>query len=463
MRFRSFLQPGDVPILACIYCVISLGSDEADGALTEAGNNYLMAAHGLYAHLMGLPHLNSVQSLVLITLALQARGKEGQSFQVLGSAIRISHSIGIHRHTSAHAESDEPSRRLELHARIWWTCYALEKLFALETTRPSSIPHGEHDSFMPDQILCTTSRAKLRYFVYWVSLATIFERISELLYRRKRSPDSSLQLLQNIGNLDQALREWKNSLPEDIRPDSGFYCDDQEAPFATFLALHYHQALVTLHRASLVLPHNQFLEEIETHAPSLPFHKRLRNGASLCTASACATIKLNAKMNGRHQTPLYTLTQVLHGCVVLGLSILRQPHSRTVRSDLELLVTGSQLAESEYRRLGQHPKFIEACSTLRNSVSAYVEQYEQARGVENLSQRPRQHSMATSVSMAEPIATNYSAPMEHNTVTSLGSLEPIDLDCASLFEGVAFEDLWTMSADAVLGDDPSPGSQFPFV
>ncbi|KAL5376037.1 hypothetical protein DPSP01_010768 [Paraphaeosphaeria sporulosa] len=459
---RSFLQPTDVPILACIYCVISLGSDEVAGALTEAGSNYLAAAYGLYAHLVGLPHLSSAQALVLIALALQSRGKEGQSCQVLGSAVKIAHSIGIHRHISAHGNSHEPSRRQELHARIWWTCYAIERLYELETTRPSSIPHGEHDPFQPDRVLSATSQAELKYFVYWVSLTTIFERISGLLYRRKRSPEGSLQLLQNIGMLDRALRDWKNSLPEDIRPDCDFYCVENERPFATFLALHYHQALITLHRASLVLPHDQFLEEIETHAENLPYHQRLRNGASLCSASACATIKLNANINGRLQTPLHTLTQILHGCIVLGLSIMRQPHSRTVRSDLELLVTGTQLAEGEYCRLGQHPLFIEACSTLRRSISTYVEQHEQPRIPRGVSQRPRQHSRATSISMTESVPTNFSAPIDHDTVSSFEA-EHIDLDCASLFEGVAFEDLWTMDADAVLGDGTSPDHQFPSV
>jgi hypothetical protein len=459
---RSYLQPSDVPILACIYCVISLGSDEASGALTEAGNNYLAAAYGLYAHLIGLPHLSSVQALILVALAMQSRGKEGQSCQVLGSAVKISHSIGIHRHVSAHTRTHDPSRTQELHARIWWTCYAIERLYELETTRPSSIPHGEHDSFQPDRMLCVTSQAELKYFVYWVSLATIFERISELLYRRRRGPEGSLQLLQNIGILDQALRDWKNSLAEDIRPDSDFYCDDNERPFATFLALHYHQALITLHRASLVLPHDQFLVEIERNLSDLPFHQRLRNGASLCTASACATVKLNAKINGRLQTPLYTLTQILHSCIVLGLSILRQPHARTVRSDLELLVTGTQLAESEYCRLGQHPLFIEACSTLRRSVAAYVEQHERARVSQGASRQPRQHSTVTSVSMSEPVASNFSALIDHNRFASFEG-EQTDLDYASLFEGVAFEDLWTMGADAVFGDDTSPSAPLPFV
>lgn len=249
-EFRSFLPPTDVPTLACIYGVMSLGSDEAAGALTEAGDSFLAAAYSLYAHLVGLPHLSRVQAFILIALALQSRGKEGQDFQVLGSAVKISQGIGIHRHIPAQASSHGSSHKKELHARIWWTCYALERPYELETTRPSSISHGEHDAFQPKGMLSTATQDELKFFVYWVSLTTIFERISALLYRCKRGAEGSLQLLQNIGMLDQALRDWRNSLPEDIRPDGDIYCSESERPFATFLVLHYHQALITLHRAS---------------------------------------------------------------------------------------------------------------------------------------------------------------------------------------------------------------------
>ena len=355
--------------------------------------------------------------------------------------------------------------RSELHARIWWTCYALERLFELETTRPTAISHVEYDTFSPSQIFSIESQARLMYFIHWVSLTTIFERISDLLYRRKRNPDSSLQLLQNIGTLDQALRDWKSSLPEDIQPDGDFYCSDEDRPFATFLALHYHQALITLHRASLVLPHNQFLEEIEAHASLLPFHRRLRNGASLCSASARATIRLMAKMGSRIQTPLYTLTQLLHGCIVLGLSIFRQPQSRTVRSDLELLATGAELAENEYRRIGQDSKFIEACSTIRSSLSAYVHQREQTRaGLQVAPQRLRQHSLATSIPMSESTIADFASISDPALNPTLNDAHGTDIEYANLLEGVSLEDLWNMGADAVLSPlNNSPGTQFPFL
>jgi len=453
---RSLLQAPDIPVLACIYGVASLGADETAGALTEVGDSYLSAAYRLYAHLIGLPHLSSVQALILITLALQGRGKQGQSFHVLGSAIRISHSIGLHRHMSKQIRrGDGPTQithqqRLELHARIWWTCYALEKLFELETTRPSAIPHGEHDQFSPQKVLSSDSQSRYKYFVHWVSLATLLERISSLLYSRKRSPESTLQLLQNIGSIDQSLRDWRNALPEDIRSDGEFYCDDQERPFATFLTLHYHQALITLHRASLILPHNQFLEEIETHCSDLPFHTRLRKGANLCAASAVTTIRFAAHTSdGRIQTSLYTLTQLLHACIVLALSIVRQPQSPTVRSDLELLVTGTQLAEEEYKRIGQDPNFIKTCTILRSSLTTYTKQYSQLRTTSVNHRRDESFLDAEQQAVGMPRET---------LALTFDSQAPADLNFAHLFEGVGLKDHWTRGMDAeLLPMEVSPG------
>lgn len=444
---HALLEAHDVPVLACIYGAISLGADEAAGDLTETGNDFLAAAHGLYAHLIGLPHLSSVQALLLITLALRARGKEGQGFQTLGSAVRISHSIGLHRHVAVaersqnHEEFQSRRQKIELHARVWWTCFGLEKLMELETTRPSAMSHAQHDNFAPDEIFAPNSQNQLKYFLHWILLAQICEKINELLYQRKRSQASTLQLLQSIGRIDSALREWKSNLPDDIQPDGDIYCSDEERPLAISLALQYHSTLITLHRASLVLPHNQFMEEIKTNSQHLPYHQRLRKGRNLCTASACATIRMNAHMpDKRIQTPSCALTQTLTGCVVLSLSILRHPQSRTVRTDLELLRMGTEMAEAEYKRLGQHPKFFEACSIIEKSITDYVVQCNSRVSLREGSQAPRLQSQSL-VRQTDSNETTMMPPLIWDTVVESDNQDNFQFDAADLFAGVILEDL----------------------
>lgn len=452
---RTILQASDVPILACIYAVCSLGADEVEGKVTAVGDTFLFAAYGLYAHLIGLPHLSSVQGLFLIMLGLRGRGREGQAFQVLGSAVRISHSIGLHRRIQTKqnlplaATTDFERKRSELHTRIWWSCYAMEKLMELETTRPSCIPQGQHDQFLPTKSLSPASQIELKYFINWVSLAKILEQISSLLYRRKRGNQSSLEILQYISKIDSALRTWKGNLPEDIQPDGDMYCDDEERPFATFLALQYHQTVITLHRASLILPHNQFIEDIQAHIADLPQHQRLRNGEALCAASARATMRLCAQMNGRLQTPLYTLTQTLHGCIVLALSIMRQPSSRTVRSDLELLVTGTHIAEVEYAGLGQHPKFTETCGILRNAMKSFLGAQ---NGVVSL-HGPDKSAATPGRNVTTSEATDGAEGMNSAMQAAEFQDPPFDpfaaseFDFTSIFESTALEDIWMVGTD----------------
>lgn len=376
--WATHLQPSDLPSLACIYATLSLGADESQGTASKVGETFLKAAYQFYAQIIGLPYLSSVQALVLLTLGLRARGKEGQGFQTLGSAIRIAHSMGIHRFiptTGGILDEDrmisDPPTDGELYSRVWWTCYALEMLFQVESGRPAAARHDRDASLRLDTYLDTGVRDTFPYFAYWTALAVILGRISKMLYSTPRTQDRLLELLQNTSVLDKSLSDWKNSIPEDIRPGSDLFCDDTDMMFSCFLSFQYHQAVITLHRAALIVPQALYRQMIDTHADHLSFYHRLRRGADLCVASARAIIRLDTDVAGhRLQTPLVTLTPTLLACVVLALHVIRNPTSPTVAADLGLLSTGCQLFEDEFRRIGQSTDFIEACSLLRQSAES---------------------------------------------------------------------------------------------
>ena len=216
----------DYPLLACAYAIVSMGADEAEGRVTEMGARYLEWAYSLYANVLAVPYLNSVQALLLLSIALRSRGKDGASWAALGQAIRIAQSIGLHRHISR-ADGDpfrgsEPSadeaRTSDLHSRIWWTAYKLEKLMALETGRPSSIQDSECDQILPrPPTIGKQSAMMFDFFGALISLAKIQTRIFELLYQKKKARSSTEQLLHEMGRLDRALLDWAGSIPEEIR------------------------------------------------------------------------------------------------------------------------------------------------------------------------------------------------------------------------------------------------------
>jgi hypothetical protein len=118
------LSHGDIPILSCLYSLLALVTDEKAGKYTTFGHSYLSAAYGLSAYVTSTPYFPSVQALLLLTLALRARNKDGAGWQTLGQAIRIAQSIGLHRRVDSgivHTPGNMNGENLDedLNSRVW--------------------------------------------------------------------------------------------------------------------------------------------------------------------------------------------------------------------------------------------------------------------------------------------------------------------------------------------------------
>jgi hypothetical protein len=202
----SALQPKDYPTLACAYAVFSASADEAEGQVTDVGTQYLQGAYALFAHITAVPYLTSVQALLMLTMILRNRNKDGASWSVLGQAIRISQSIGLHRRVSNSPET------ADLHARIWWSSYVYERIMELETGRPSSIRDHECDQIMP------AKHPLLIYFNGMIGLSHVQTRVIQLLYGDNGGSKSSMKhMLWEMGRIDRTLLDWANEFPESIR------------------------------------------------------------------------------------------------------------------------------------------------------------------------------------------------------------------------------------------------------
>lgn len=219
------LNPVDYPSLACAYAVFSISADEKSQCITEDGTRYLEAAYFLHAHLFAIPYVTSVQALLLLTIVLRGRNKDGASWSTLGQAIRIAQSIGLHRYISRpvkdirakNAGNTAPSAKQQnLHSRIWWTAYCLERIMELETGRPSAIQDSECDQILPTY---AQENGSFDYFGALIGLAKLQTQISDRLYRRKSVKRRTEQLLHDTGMLDRALLDWAEKLPQGMRLD----------------------------------------------------------------------------------------------------------------------------------------------------------------------------------------------------------------------------------------------------
>ncbi|CAK7210579.1 hypothetical protein SEUCBS140593_000878 [Sporothrix eucalyptigena] len=394
---QSVLSHDDIPGLVVLMSILAIGADEgaAEGNVTEAGRTYVMAGFSLYSHLVALPYLRSVQALLLLALALRLRVRDGQAWHLVGQAVRIAHSIGLHRrihnpqqHPSATEETGAGYRADQaIQSRVWWSLYAFEKLMELETGRPSAMS----DDDVVDQPLqpfmtaaFASSPTRVDVFTPWVALAKIMSQISRRLYVQK--PGSAAALMHEIDRLDQALLQWSQSLPDALQPGHDTIAsmvsegshDTGDTFLASFLALQYYHAQMAILRAAVVFPIHTFSSEVKKAFQGEGSQRgiRLLQGENLCTIAARATVHrvLELADHGLH-THLLSPTYSFQAAIVLSLHILRSPGKRMVRSDLELLMSVTQHLETLYARVGQHPGFTNGLEILRTSVAAAVEQH----------------------------------------------------------------------------------------
>ncbi|KAK7993682.1 g protein-coupled receptor protein [Apiospora arundinis] len=471
---QDAIQPSDVPALVSIYLIMSIAADEAAGSLTETGTRFLDAAYSFYGHVVALPYIGSVQALLLLVIALRGRGKEGQGWHVLGQAIRTAHSIGLHRHISSHDTrprrgTTEPGYKadLQLHGRLWWTCYSLEKLMEMETGRPSAIADYDCDQVLPPRRNHAGPHEAPDYFGIWISLSQILGRISEHIYRKRQK--SSYVLFNETGKLDRALTDWVSSLPESLRPgqeallSSDHHGDQQH--LAAFINIHYYQAQITLFRASLIFSPQSYADEVRLYPNSLSAstQARLLQSQNLAIAAARSLIKQILDLaDGRVNSQIFTGTQPFLAAVVLALSIMRNPRKRMARADLELLSEATEYCEDQFHRVHQDPDFIKGCSILRERVQSICREV-------GREQRYQNGTPTITTTMSKPVPENGNnncrgESSEIGTAEALSSDLPMptgstlgpQLDSSVLFDpfaGLPLDELWPMLGTEFLIDD----------
>ncbi|KAI6298002.1 hypothetical protein MCOR29_005276 [Pyricularia oryzae] len=492
------------PKLAMGYAIIAIGADEINGRTSETGTKYLTAAYWLYAHLIANPHLLSVQAMFLIALALRGQNRDGQAWHVLGHAIRTAHSIGLHKHitdlsTTQEGDDTDINSVESLRRRVWWSCFALEKLMQLESGRPSVINSDLDDTDLRQISSWSRSSANAEstndapsgnqgHFTAWVALSQILGRISHHIYNRKSV--NSWNLLSETARLDQALVDWERSLPDSLRlsnitSSESFvgHNDPMRQHLSGFLWQQFCHAQIALFRAALVFPSTSFEQEVTKHGDNLPSAARLLNSANLCADAARKTITtvLYLADHGIRSILLGPNPPYL-GAVVLALCILRQPTRRLARADLELLRSATLYVEDVYRSWDYSEDFIRGCALLREHVQTVLDQLPESPAAGN---RPPSTTTRQGLPAEEPAVARSAWVLQSEvdgTVTMGGSLHGSSVEQAQLdggeaaatnayecgflpnndvqdhhrqdpalldpllqtFEGIQFEDIWAM-------------------
>ncbi|KAF9637696.1 hypothetical protein BFW01_g8592 [Lasiodiplodia theobromae] len=362
------LSVSDLPSLACCYAATSIGMDAISGQPSEPATEYLTSAYSMYAHIVAVPYQRSIQALLLLALALRARHKEGVAWHVIGHAVRMAQSLGLHR-LQKDAIPDALRKNAILDRNIWWSLFCLEKMMALQTGRPSAIHDEDCDQSTP------AADAASLFLHHLVGLAQVQSAIARSMTSQANQRRGMREFLHDTAQLDHRLVEWAQKLPDNLRPGSTLYCTPDDQPFATFFSASYHEALITLHRTALILDTNVFRDQVKRHVLDSQPSYRLSKAEDICVASARTIVQVLNELKsscGDFVHPLTTSSPLL-ATFVLTISILKHPARWNARSDLALLLNIATLTEGMFESIGQDPAFNKMFALMRDAASKHTE------------------------------------------------------------------------------------------
>ncbi|KAK7531764.1 fungal-specific transcription factor domain-containing protein [Phyllosticta citribraziliensis] len=290
--------------------------------------------------------LLSVQALLGMALFLQGTPNPQPSFFLVAAALRLAHSIGLHKRGSNF--NLNPSE-IEQRKRVFWIAYMLDRDICLRSGRPPIQDDDDMNVELPSDdppdnvgnIPLADGKGKVNLFRLMCTFAVIESKVYKQLYSVKASKQSDGELLNTIGELDRELEDWKDGIPIDFRPEH------EIKAFHTPLVLHivvlhfaYYNCLTTIHRMSV--HHGYWTSRLSNFAiqglNARPLNPRVFSSAALCVQAARASINLIKYIpKGDFACVWLIIYYPVSSLVTLFANILQNPQDTRARSDLKLM------------------------------------------------------------------------------------------------------------------------------
>ncbi|KAA8647265.1 transcription factor atrR [Aspergillus tanneri] len=308
---------------------------------------YLKNAMGVLTELtMRNTDLLSVQALLGMSLFLQGTPNPQPSFFLVAAAIRLSHSIGLHKRGSGFGLNPV---EVEQRKRVFWISYLLDKDLCLRSGRPPVQDDDDMNVELPSDdppdnignVPLSDGKSKFNLFRSLCRFATIESQVYKRLYSARASKQSDGELLNTIGELDKELEEWKDSIPLDFRPEHEIKASHTPL-ILHVVVLHfaYYNCLTTIHRMSV--HHGYWTSRLSNYAiqglNARPLNPRVFLSAVLCVTAARASINLIKYIpQGDFACVWLILYYPVSALVTLFANILQNPNDARARSDVKLM------------------------------------------------------------------------------------------------------------------------------
>lgn len=296
--------------------------------------------------LMRNTDLLSVQALIGCAMFMSGTANPQPSFFLISAAIRLSHSIGLHKKGSSfNLNPIEAEQR----KRVFWIAYILDKDTCLRSGRPPAQDDDDMNVELPSEdpqdnvgnIPLSDGKSKTNLFRLMCEFAMISSKVYRRLYSVEASKQSDGELLNTIGDLDEELEAWKNKIPIDFRPEHEIKASHTPLVLhVVVLHFSYYNCLATIHRMSV--HHGYWTSRLAEYAiqglNARPLNPRVFSSATLCVQAARASIHLIKYIpQGDFACVWLILYFPVSALVTIFANILQNPQDTRARADCRLM------------------------------------------------------------------------------------------------------------------------------
>ncbi|OTA92649.1 hypothetical protein M434DRAFT_31670 [Hypoxylon sp. CO27-5] len=384
---------------------------------------YMKNAMGVFSELtMRNTDLLSVQALLGMASFMQGTPNPQPSFLLVAAAIRLSHSIGLHKRGSGFNLNPV---EIEQRKRVFWIAYMLDKDLCLRSGRPPAQDDDDMNVELPDadpvdnigNIPLADGKGKMNLFRAMCELTVIESQVYKRLYSTKATKLSEGELLQTIGELDKQLETWKDNIPIDFRPEHEIKASHTPLILhVVMLHFSYYNALTTIHRMSI--HHGYWTSRLSNYAiqglNSRPLNPRVFASAALCASAARASIQLLKYIpQGDFSCVWLILYFPVSALVTLFGNILQNPLDPRAKSDtklMNLVVTFLSTLGQEAETGGVH-RMLGVCSEFERIAKIVIDKAERDTSKrKRKSHEPHKPSISHASPSSSSSQTNYHTP-----------------------------------------------------
>ncbi|OHE90302.1 fungal specific transcription factor [Colletotrichum orchidophilum] len=390
-------------------------SEDAELAWAYAAN----ALDTVLDILMRATQLMSVQALLVLAWFFLGTPNPQPSFMLVANAIRLAHTIGLHRkECNASLSPVEKATRVN----VFWLAFSLDRELSLRTGRPPAQDFGGFEVDLPDSLMQHefsthgSSHTLVNVFIAYSRLAVIQAKIYSKIYLREGlNPDGISDATQA---LYQDLADWRVEFAAALDLDG--HPELIEHPSVLRLNYTYHHCVILVHRAQS----EQDWKSLVRPKPSDSSSSRVTMSIQTSVDAARAILKLDLLIPESWQSLTWDVIPIsVTAILILSHYSLRRSRTSNAAENLASVSTALQrLALLERSQPGSFLTPVrEVCQDVHRAALAALDSSDDTLSVFQTSASDR-HLTASHVTQAH--RESPSDALQNSSRVTLSTLSP---------------------------------------